>query len=182
MAVKTTTKKPIKVSKAKARLTPAQIAWNIPLGAGMEAFFGNATKKDFAQKNKLYEAFTETLDQFRADSAVNTRHFAMAAIDLARVALLAHAEHAQKQAAQPSPRARPGSAGQEKKMIFPAEFEKFAGVPDKKVQKAERTEKINKLQRKHPGTKRQISYDGGGKYSVLFIDKKSGLVAADYNL
>jgi hypothetical protein len=99
MAVKTTTKKPVKVSKAKARLTPEQIAWNIPFGAAMEAFFGNATKKDFIQKNKLYKAFTGTLDQFRADPAVNTRHFAMAALDLARVALPAHAEHTQKQAA-----------------------------------------------------------------------------------
>lgn len=85
-------------AQKSAKSTPEQISYNMPIGVAMEAFFGNATKKDFAQKNKLYKAFTDALDQFRNDPAVNTRHFTMAALDLARVSLLAHAEHARKSA------------------------------------------------------------------------------------
>lgn len=87
-----------KPATPKAKPTPEQISWNMPIGVAMEAFFGKATKKDFALKNKLYKAFTDSLDQFRDDPAVTTRHFTMAALDLARVSLLAHAEHAQKSA------------------------------------------------------------------------------------
>ena len=46
----------------------------------------------------------------------------------------------------------------------------------------ERTALINKLQKKHPGTTRQRSYHGAGRYSVQFIDKKTRKIVADYNL
>lgn len=46
----------------------------------------------------------------------------------------------------------------------------------------ERTQEINKLQKRHPGTRRQRSSHGCGKYSVQFFDKISGELVADYNL
>jgi len=46
----------------------------------------------------------------------------------------------------------------------------------------ESTAIINKLQRKHPGTRRQRSAHGAGKYSVQFFDKNTGKLKADYNL
>ena len=45
-----------------------------------------------------------------------------------------------------------------------------------------RTQLINKLQKKHPGTRRQRSAHGAGNYSVQFFDKKTGSLVADYNL
>ena len=45
-----------------------------------------------------------------------------------------------------------------------------------------RTKVINKLQRKYPGTRRQRSSHGIGKYSVQFFDKTTGKLVADYNL
>jgi len=57
-----------------------------------------------------------------------------------------------------------------------------AALLEVKMEKKERTEKINRLQKKHPGTRRQRSYHGAGQYSVAFFDKKSGELVADYNL
>lgn len=48
-------------------------------------------------------------------------------------------------------------------------------------ERKERTAKINKLHRKHPGTRRQRSSHGAGRYSVQFFDKLGKLVA-DYSL
>ena len=45
-----------------------------------------------------------------------------------------------------------------------------------------RTAKINKLQKKHPGTRRQRSQHGANTYSVQFISKKTGELMADYKL
>jgi hypothetical protein len=45
-----------------------------------------------------------------------------------------------------------------------------------------RTKQINKLQRKHPGTRRQRSAHGCDKWSVQFFDKITGNLVADYNL
>lgn len=52
---------------------------------------------------------------------------------------------------------------------------------EKEDQKA-RTEKINKLQKKYPGTTRQRSYHGANEYSVQFFDKKTGKLVADITL
>lgn len=46
----------------------------------------------------------------------------------------------------------------------------------------ERTREINKLQRKHPGTRRQRSEHGAGRHSVQFFDRGNGQLVADYNL
>jgi hypothetical protein len=46
----------------------------------------------------------------------------------------------------------------------------------------ERTKKISKLQKKHPGTRRQRSSHGAGKYSVQFFDKRTGRLVADYDV
>lgn len=46
----------------------------------------------------------------------------------------------------------------------------------------ERTSAINKLQRKHKGTRRQRTDHGAGRYSVQFFDKRTGKLVADYNL
>ena len=48
--------------------------------------------------------------------------------------------------------------------------------------KHERTKKINKLHKRHPGTRRQRSSHGAGTYSVQFISRKTGKLVADYNL
>jgi hypothetical protein len=48
--------------------------------------------------------------------------------------------------------------------------------------KNERTLIINKLQKRHPGTRRQRSYHGCGRYSVQFFSKRTGELVADYNL
>ena len=45
-----------------------------------------------------------------------------------------------------------------------------------------RTQLINKLQKKHPGTRRQRSAHGGDNYSVQFFDKITGKLVADYNI
>ena len=45
-----------------------------------------------------------------------------------------------------------------------------------------RTQLINKLQKKHPGTRRQRSAHGADKYSVQFFEKITGKLVADYNL
>jgi hypothetical protein len=44
------------------------------------------------------------------------------------------------------------------------------------------TEQIKKLQKRHPGTHRQRSYHGAGRYSVQFFQKATGKLVADYNL
>ena len=46
----------------------------------------------------------------------------------------------------------------------------------------ELTKKINRLHKRHRGTRRQRSYHGGGRYSVQFFCKKTGKLVADYNL
>ena len=51
-----------------------------------------------------------------------------------------------------------------------------------KTEQVERTERINKLQRKHPNTRRQRSSHGAGKFSVQFIAKTTGKIVADYNV
>lgn len=45
-----------------------------------------------------------------------------------------------------------------------------------------RTKEINRLQKLHPGTRRQRTSHGAGKYSVQFFDKETGKLVADYNL
>lgn len=49
-------------------------------------------------------------------------------------------------------------------------------------EKKERTRKINRLHKRHPGTRRQRSCHGAGRYSVQFFDKATGRLVADYNL
>lgn len=44
------------------------------------------------------------------------------------------------------------------------------------------TKIIDKLQRRHPKTRRQRSYHGLGKYSVQFFAKDGSGLVADYNL
>ncbi len=51
-----------------------------------------------------------------------------------------------------------------------------------KNEKQLRTEQINKLQRRHPGTYRQRSAHGANHFSVQFFSKKTGLLVADYDL
>jgi len=46
----------------------------------------------------------------------------------------------------------------------------------------ERTQMINKLQRRHPGTKRQRNYHGAERYSVEFFCKATGKLIARYNV
>jgi hypothetical protein len=41
---------------------------------------------------------------------------------------------------------------------------------------------IDKLQKRHPHTRRQLSNHGAGKKSVQFFDKTTGKLVADYNL
>lgn len=50
------------------------------------------------------------------------------------------------------------------------------------MSRTERTQVINKLQRRHPHTRRQRSSHGAGRYSVQFIDRRTGRLVADYNL
>ena len=45
-----------------------------------------------------------------------------------------------------------------------------------------RTQLINKLQKKHPATRRQRSAHGADNYSVQFFDKTTGKLVADYNI
>jgi hypothetical protein len=51
-----------------------------------------------------------------------------------------------------------------------------------KMNYKERTQLINKLQRKYPNTRRQRTSHGAGQYSVQFIDKKTGELLADISL
>ncbi len=46
----------------------------------------------------------------------------------------------------------------------------------------EQTQQINKLQKRHPATRRQRTAHGAGQFSVQFFDKRTGLLVADYNL
>ena len=46
----------------------------------------------------------------------------------------------------------------------------------------QRTAVINRLQRRHPGTTRQRSFHGAGRYSVQFFARATGKLVADYNL
>lgn len=50
------------------------------------------------------------------------------------------------------------------------------------TQSTDRTKQIDKLQKKHPGTRRQRSSHGAGVYSVQFIDKITGQLVANYKL
>ena len=45
-----------------------------------------------------------------------------------------------------------------------------------------RTGQINKLHRKHRGTRRQRSCHGNGEYSVQFFSRKTNELIADYDL
>jgi hypothetical protein len=44
------------------------------------------------------------------------------------------------------------------------------------------TQVIDRLQRRHPGTRRQRSYHGANRYSVQFFDRTTGKLVADYDL
>jgi hypothetical protein len=46
----------------------------------------------------------------------------------------------------------------------------------------ERTQIINKIQKKYPYTRRQRTDHGCGRFSVQFFDKKTGELVADVNL
>ena len=52
----------------------------------------------------------------------------------------------------------------------------------KTTEQKERTQKINRIQKKHPGTTRQRSYHGCGNYSVQLFSKTTGKLVADYDL
>jgi len=45
--------------------------------------------------------------------------------------------------------------------------------------KKARTQRINRMQRHHPGTRRQRSYHGLGRYSVQFFCRTTGKLVAD---
>jgi len=45
-----------------------------------------------------------------------------------------------------------------------------------------RTRQVNRLQRRHPGTRRQRINHGAGHYSVQFFDRQTGALVADYDL
>lgn len=45
----------------------------------------------------------------------------------------------------------------------------------------ERTKLINKLQKRHPRTRRQRNYHGAGRYSVEFFSKETGALVARYD-
>ena len=51
-----------------------------------------------------------------------------------------------------------------------------------KINYKEHTKMINKLQKRHPGTRRQRSSHGAGQWSVQFFDIKTGKLMADYDL
>ena len=53
---------------------------------------------------------------------------------------------------------------------------------EREMTKQERTQEINKLQKRHPKTRRQRSYHGAEKYSVQFFDLATGKLVADYDL
>jgi hypothetical protein len=44
------------------------------------------------------------------------------------------------------------------------------------------TQAIDRLQRRHPGTRRQRSCHGANRYSVQFFDRATGNLVADYDL
>lgn len=46
----------------------------------------------------------------------------------------------------------------------------------------ERTQVINEIQKKYPGTRRQRTDHGCGRFSVQFFDNKTGELVADVNL
>jgi hypothetical protein len=46
----------------------------------------------------------------------------------------------------------------------------------------ERTREINRLQRRHPKTRRQRNYHGAERYSVEFFSKATGKLVASYRL
>jgi hypothetical protein len=48
--------------------------------------------------------------------------------------------------------------------------------------KPTRTQTINKLQKRHPGTRRQRSSHGAGRHSVQFFNRETSKLVADYNL
>jgi hypothetical protein len=82
-----------KATKTK-QLTPEQISWGMPIGVAMEACFNNASKRDFAQKNRIYKAFINAVDYLR-DKGINGKQVTMAALDFARVMVQAQAEYVQ---------------------------------------------------------------------------------------
>jgi len=54
--------------------------------------------------------------------------------------------------------------------------------PDYRSKRQDRTAKINRLQKRHPGTRRQRNSHGAGMYSVDFFDKKTGKLVASYDI
>jgi hypothetical protein len=90
---KTETKKKA-AARATAKPTPGQIAWNMPIGVALNAFYHNASHKDIRLAKKMYGALAKTMDV--PPAGAKTCHFVMAAVNLARVAILAHAEQCQR--------------------------------------------------------------------------------------
>lgn len=82
----------------------------------------------------------------------------------------------------PEIRARGGHS--RKANLSPERLSEIAqmGVAARAVTMQARNQKIDALQKKHPGTRRQRSSHGAGKYSVQFFDKKTGELVADYIL
>lgn len=73
---------------AAAESTPEQIFMEMPMGAALVGFFNTATDKDLSIYQSMYEALCESADA--APSGARSKHLFMAALDLARVAFIAH--------------------------------------------------------------------------------------------
>jgi hypothetical protein len=92
--VKKRTAKKKAAAKATALPTPEQLVLNTPIGDTLSIFYGNASQKDIRLAKKMYDAFVKTMNV--PPAGAKTHHFVMAAVKLARVAVLAQAEHWQR--------------------------------------------------------------------------------------
>ena len=83
-----TNKAAAKKTTAAAESTPEQIFMEMPMGEALIGFFNTATDKDLSIYQSMYEALCESVDA--APSGARSTHLFMAALDLAKVAFIAH--------------------------------------------------------------------------------------------
>ena len=83
-----------RVVRTKAKATPEEIAWGMPIGVAMDAYVRHATKPDHIESKRIYDGIIDVIEGLRA-SGITGKQATMAALNFAYVMLLAQAGYAE---------------------------------------------------------------------------------------
>jgi hypothetical protein len=82
-----------RMKNTKNQATPEEIADGMPIGVAMDAFLKHASPDDIQQVHRIYDVIVQSIDPLRSEG-ITGHQVTIAALNFARVMLLAQAEHA----------------------------------------------------------------------------------------